>query len=129
MRKYPVERGSVGMGRIVLIVIFVVFRVVDLLTILSVPLERREHILGSMFVSLLWTTVFLIAIWMGQNWARYVLATLLAISIFFLAVFIPDILSNGGSLPFILPVSGLVNLIVIIVLIYLPSLQLMTKRR
>lgn len=128
MRKYPTNTGSDTKGRIALVVIFLVFRLVDILTFLSVPEEGREHILGNIFISFLWTTVCLVAIWMRKNWARYVLSVLLGLSVFFLFMIIPDMLSHGRTLPLILPISGAVNLIVIVVLIYLPSLRTLTER-
>lgn len=100
-------------------VVFAIFLVLNILTCLSVPPESRPKLAVELGLSLLWTAIFLWAVWQGQSWARYVLGVFLLLTIVY-RVFatIPQLIEYEIPIPFMIPVMLVADLAIFLILVF-----------
>lgn len=100
-------------------IIFAIFLVLNALSIFSTMPEMRHKVAVELGLSLLWTTVFLGAIWQGQNWARYVLGVLLLLSIVYIIfATIPTFFEYKMPLPLMVPIMLVAYLAMFLILTF-----------
>lgn len=93
------RRGSVVRARVMLVVIFLLFRGLDVWYWIgpsSVPKERMSAILVG---SGLWLSALLLAIWLRQKWARYIFIAVMWMAIIWLMIIGSDMLMYRRMLP------------------------------
>ncbi|MEI8235415.1 MAG: hypothetical protein WCH57_12135 [Verrucomicrobiota bacterium] len=118
------ERGNRFVGKIWLVVIFVVLTGMNYAASYIVPYIGKfaPFYQGALFIATIWNGVLLAAIWNQQGWARFVLAFFLLGFVAAQLVFFPDILLHypnlsGEGLRIILLLS-LTNILAAIFLIF-----------
>ena len=85
-----------------LVVIFFMLRVPDAFCLYYSfdPVHPMPALRGSVLIGVLWSTVFLVAIWMGKRWARYLLILFTGyISLICMLVFGSALLEHGRVVP------------------------------
>ena len=88
-------------AKVLLVVIFFMLRVPDAFYLYFSfdPVHPVPALRGSILIGILWTTVFLVAIWMRKRWARYLLILFTGyVSLIFMLVF-GSVLLEGGVVP------------------------------
>lgn len=130
-------RGSSRRARLVLLAIFLVYCGLDAWLLWIAPPEARHDLLGSLILWLLGITGSLLAIWLRQNWARYVLCLILGAMLVLSGIAVAQILQAGTpfvlllQVPFYLHmlVKAVVNIVVIVAVVYLPWIRTLTLPR
>ncbi|MDB6154729.1 MAG: hypothetical protein JWL90_3182 [Chthoniobacteraceae bacterium] len=124
-------RGSSRRGRLLLVAIFFVLRSTDLLMYFGSHANNRAQLLSPIIAGGIWTTALLIAIGCRQNWARYILNSLLVLSVIFSFVGSLILLQEGTQdhMPIaMLLIVGLVNAGLFWCLLLSPSIRRLAKR-
>ena len=85
------HRGKASRARIGLIVVFVLFRLLDFITLNDIPPELSRQLVSSVITSAIWTTALLIGIWLRKPWARLILIALLGLASVSIIILIPMI--------------------------------------
>ena len=123
--RYSTNRSA---GRIILTGIFVVYCVIYLLTIFSIPHPHNQQLIGSTIVTMLWTVVLFGAMWFGHNWARYIYLCILLLTIVLSIPMIFGVQAMDVPLPVSLWVLMAFHIGVFFMLIYSPAIRALTKR-
>jgi hypothetical protein len=98
-------------GRLLLVAIFVAFRVSDALMFFAAGPHDKTQLVTSLITSAVWTTALLVAIAYRQNWARYILIFLLILGVAFFLIVAPVILKDEVDNPAMVPVLCITALI------------------
>ena len=87
-------RGNRIAGKILLVVMFLLLTGMNFAATFVLPYIGKfaPYYQGALFISTIWNTVLLAAIWNQQGWARFVLAGFLMSFVAVQSVFVPDIL-------------------------------------
>lgn len=107
---------------------YVIYLVLYTLSILWVPSGSSRQFLGSMFVTLLWITVLFAAMWVGQNWARYVFMCLLVVTVMFTVPLLSEVAASGMYLPITVWALGGFHVVVLCTLIYSRGIRALVRR-
>lgn len=115
-------------GRIVLVIIFLLFLGLDFAVYSTTPEEQQRAFLGQIIIRQLWTFALLVAVWYGKNWARYMLIALLMLGGLFFIPIVMELIDHGLGIPPFAILWLLVNLAVMAAMIYLPAIRNLTYR-
>ncbi len=127
--RYSSSSQDATRGRVVLVIIFLLFCGLDATVYLTTPEEGLREVLSSTIIRQLWTVFLLGAMWFRHNWARYVLIGVLLVGAIFYIPLVMELMDLGIGIPPFLIVWMLVNLAVMVALIYLPAIRNLTYRR
>jgi len=121
------------LGRLTLTGLFLFFGLSQFALFMCSPAMKdsdfKTELIGEGIVSIVWTVVLFVAMWMGSNPARYICLGLMVLTIVFT---IPDLsaaLSRGVNLSIGIWLIYLYNLVAFAVLIYSPHIRALTRKR
>jgi len=130
-------RGSSKRARLVLLAIFLIYWALDGWLLWIVPPEARHGVLGILILWLLGISGALLAIWFRQNWARYVLCLILGAMLVLSGLAVAQVLQGGTPFALLLQVPYYLhmlvkiafNIVVILLVVYLPWIRTLTLPR
>ena len=95
----------------------------------TAPRPPSEPSPAGAFLMLIWTTLFYAAIWMGQNWARYLLVASRAFFMVVTLILIFGMMQYDHLfLAFAFAILLLLMIVEVAVLIYSPSIRALVRR-
>ena len=117
-------------ARIWLVLIWILLRVLDGAVIFGVemPTNGKQRVIGAVLVGIVWSTTWLVAIGMRQNWARYILVINLLVGAVFDIAFLQSVfaLPPTFTIVFVMNMGG--KFVVALLLICLPDIKNLTER-
>lgn len=127
--RYTSASRDATTGRIVLVIIFLLFGGLDAFVYLTTPEEQQRMVLSATIIRQLWTLALLGAMWCRKNWARYALIGLLFAGVIFFIPVCLELVDRGATIPPAVIAFVLANLAVMWALIYLPAIRNLTYPR
>ena len=118
-------------GRLLLVAIFIAFRISDALMLFAAGPYNNSQLVGSIITTGIWTTALLVAIAYRKNWARYFLIILLILAVVTSFIVVPEILKVEITNPVLftlLCLTTLINAGIAWCLISAPSIRHLTNR-
>ncbi|MEI6562009.1 MAG: hypothetical protein WCO68_07995 [Verrucomicrobiota bacterium] len=134
-RRVRKRRKKAETGRFYIFCIFVWLRTIDAATLHSLypelPIVYQRYLILSLVISATWNTGLLLAIWFRQQWAKYILAGSLLLTVASILAMLPGLPESTDpqkQLTFTLGVA-VVYLPVALLLILSKSIQKLTFRK
>jgi lipoprotein signal peptidase len=116
---------------LLLVAIFLAFRVSDALMLFAAGPYNNSQLVGSIITTGIWTTALLVAIAYRKNWARYFLIILLIIAVVGTFIILPELLKVEITSPVLFTVLCLTTVLnagIAWCLISAPSIRHLTNR-
>ena len=115
-------------ARMWLVGIFVFFRLLDVAMVMVTAPAKRSQMVAALVLGALWTTTLLVGVWMRKRWARYILISLLFVTLLPVLFVILEQLSLGQPLTPASFLQILANVTAAVLLMCLKSIQDLTNK-
>jgi len=121
--------GSPNRARFILFAIFLAYCAVDYVSFPSIAIAERQTVAGALVIQTLWLAVLFGAIWCRQHWARYTVCILLSLEVVLGFILLWNLGKASHPLAFAIWLTVVTNLVTILLLTFLSSMNMLTRRR